>query len=271
MAEGVPDEYRALITRVHAGVHADGRRGPLAGRDPVRPQAGPPAAERLRALPAVDARQDRRARRVRPPGDQQAGAGPPAAGADGPRARGPRVRDPAPVRHPARLLQPGGAQPRPRGNASAPSCRPRCSTSDEPSSARSPARRPETNTTLLRGGRAPAQGAPRPAPHAARGQRAGQDPDGARAARPVRARRGGPQRPQARRADQGRGQPRGQGRRHARARRRSTTASAASPARAAWGSSSRRSRRCSSAGSSSSASASPGSGASDWRCPLDRT
>ena len=94
------------------------------------------------------------------------------------------------------------------------------------------------------------------------------DPARARAARPVGARRGGPQRPQARRADQGRGQPRDQGRRHARARRRQRRRAQQGRARTAWASSSRRSRRSSSAGSSSSASASRANGESDWRCRL---
>ena len=39
MAEGVPDEFRDLIRESHARVHADGRRRPLARRDPVRPRA----------------------------------------------------------------------------------------------------------------------------------------------------------------------------------------------------------------------------------------
>ena len=64
---------------------------------------------------------------------------------------------------------------------------------------------PETQTTLLEEVERLRTRAPRPAPHAARGLRAGADPGGARAARPVRAGRGRPQRAQARRADQGRG------------------------------------------------------------------
>ena len=44
MAEGVPDEFRDLIARVDARLHADGRRRPLAGRDPLRPRPRPPAA-----------------------------------------------------------------------------------------------------------------------------------------------------------------------------------------------------------------------------------
>ena len=128
--------------RVDAGLHADGRRGPLARRDPVRSRPRPAAAARLRAAPAVDAGQDRRAGRVRPPGHEQAGPGPPAAGADGPRARGPRVRDPAAVRHPARVLAawPSSA-PRP-ASGSPPSCRPRSPTCGARSSARSAAARP---------------------------------------------------------------------------------------------------------------------------------
>ena len=112
MAEGVPDEFKNLIhesTLVCTPMAAAGRwlGVILSDRGPDRPPL-----QRLRALPALHARQDRRAGRLRPPGDEQAGPGAPAAGADGPRARGARVGDPAPVRHPARLLQPGGAQPR---------------------------------------------------------------------------------------------------------------------------------------------------------------
>ena len=143
--------------RVDARVHADGRRRPLARRDPVRPRAGPPAAARLRALPAVDARQDRRAGRLRPAGDQQAGPGPPAAGAHGPRARGARVRDPAPVRDPARVLQPGRAEPRRARADRRPSCRPRCSTSGARCSARSAAPGAGDEHDAARGGRAAAQ------------------------------------------------------------------------------------------------------------------
>ena len=167
---GRPGRVQEPDPRVHAGLHADGRRRPLAGRDPLRPRPGPPAAERLRALPALHARQDRRAGRLRPPGDQQAGPGAPAAGADGPRARGARVGDPAPVRHPARLLQPGGAQPRrPRadrrraaGRAAGPAPR-------APAPARP--RRAGDRDDAAGGGRAPAPRAPRPAPHAAPGLR----------------------------------------------------------------------------------------------------
>src|SRR4051812_38916519 len=60
----------------------------------------------------------------------------------------------------------------------------------------------------------------RPAPHAPRGLGEGPHPRRARAARPIGARRGRPQRAQARRAEQGRGVPGGHRRRHAGARRR---------------------------------------------------
>ena len=66
MAEGVPDEFRDLIresTLVCTPMAAAGR---WLGVILVRPRPGPPAAARLRALPAVDARQDRRAGRASP-------------------------------------------------------------------------------------------------------------------------------------------------------------------------------------------------------------
>ena len=90
----------------------------------------------------------------------------------------------------------------------------------------------------------------------------------ARAARAVGARRGRPQRAQARPAQPGRGQPRGARRR----RCSSTSATTASPAarsRPGWASSWPRSKRFRPAASSSSASASPAPGASGWRCRCD--
>ena len=267
--EGVPDEYATLIA---ATPRSSARRWPpraagcgviLSDRRPDRPPL-----TRRRAPPAVDARQDRRARRLRAPGDQQAGAGPPAAGAHGPRARGPRVRDPAAVRHPARVLQPGRAQPgRPRAHrrrapGRAPRPAPRA-----PAPARPPGARDAHDAAG--GGRAAAPRAPRPAPRARRGSDRVEIPRRARAARAVGARRGRPQRPQARR-----------GRRKVEvepATRSDDTlvldvvndgVRGAPRADAAWASSSRRSRRCSSAGSWSSASASPGPGACGWRCRL---
>ena len=79
MVADVPDEYRPLITATNTLVctpmAAAGRwLGVILSDRKPRPAA----AERLRALRAVDARQDRRARRLRPPGHEQAGAGPPA-------------------------------------------------------------------------------------------------------------------------------------------------------------------------------------------------
>ena len=99
---------------------------------------------------------------LRPPGHQQAGPGPPAAGAHRPRARGARGRDPAPVRRPARVLQPGRAQPggaradrrRAAGRAVRPAAR-----------AAAPARprRAGDAHDAAGGGRAAAPRAPRPA------------------------------------------------------------------------------------------------------------
>ena len=205
MAEGVPGRVPQPDPRVDAGLHADGRRRPLARRDPVRPRPGPPAAARLRAPPAVDAGQDRRAGRVRPPGHQQAGPGAPAAGAHGPRARGARVGDPAPVRHPARVLSSMAEL--------SPAARERIGAELQAALAdlRRALQRPLSRSRArdaddaAGGGRAPAHRAPRPAPDAARGLRAGARPGRGRAAGPVRAGRGRPQRAQARGAEQGRG------------------------------------------------------------------
>ena len=235
MAEGVPDEFSDLIresTLVCTPMAAAGRwlgvilsdRGPDA-----------PAAARRRALPAVDARQDRRARRLRPPGDQQAGPGAPAAGADRPRARGARVGDPAPVRHPARVLQPGGAQPRrPRAHRRRAAGR-AAATCAARSSARSAAPRAETrHDAAARRSSACAASTATCTSTLRPGSERRRHPARARAARPVGARRGGPQRPQARRAVA-----RSRSASRSRTRTRScstssTTACAARPASTAW-------------------------------------
>ena len=98
--EALPRPARRLDARLRAAV---GGRA-LERRDPRRP-APAPAADRGGARPAVDARQDLRARRGGAPRDVPAGPRAPAAGADRPRARGARGRDPAAVRRAAGRLE----------------------------------------------------------------------------------------------------------------------------------------------------------------------
>ena len=101
---GVPGGVPRARRRDEPRVHADGRRGALVRRHPLRPQRQRPAVRRG-ALPAVDARQDRGAGQRRPRRRRPGHAGAPAAGAHRPRARRARERDPAAVRRPARVLQ----------------------------------------------------------------------------------------------------------------------------------------------------------------------
>ena len=196
---GGPGRVPRPAARGDARVHADVGRRPLARRDPVRPRRGQQAAARQRAPSAVGARQDRRARHARAPGDEPARAGAPAAGADRPRARRTRGRDPAPVRRAARVLQPGRAVARSaradRGRAAGRAVRP-------PARAPAPARarRAGDEHHAARGGRPAAARAPGPGDPARARVRARARAARARIARAVGAGGGRAQRAQARAA-----------------------------------------------------------------------
>ena len=106
-AGGVP----RAAARVQPRLHAARRRRPLVRRDPVGLEPAR-AALRRGALPAVDARQDGRARHAGARGHDRRRPRAPAAGAHRPRARRARERDPAAVRRAARVLVLGRAQAR---------------------------------------------------------------------------------------------------------------------------------------------------------------